>query len=160
VSATIAAPRAPLYAWLVRRVLADELQTVSKSSLGIAGVERASEATGPWDVPGSSHIVYTSDGSQAREEVTAAEAPHRFAYRVTEFTQPMIRRLATQAHGEWRFTDAGTGTLVRWDYAFEASAPWALPVLLPLIKLLFRRYMRSTLRSIQARAEAEVTAAS
>jgi hypothetical protein len=159
VSATIAAPRAPLYAWLVRGVLANELETVSRSTLGIAGVAHASEASGPWDVPGSYHTVFTTDGSQAREEVTAADAPGYFAYRVTEFTQPMIRRLATEARGQWAFADDGSGTSVRWTYSFQASAAWALPVLFPLIKLLFRRYMTSTLRLTRARAEAEVRAA-
>lgn len=158
VSATIRAPRAPLYAWLVQRVLANELATVSRPTLGIAGVERAGAASGPWDMPGSSHIVYTTDGQQAVETVTAAEAPQSFAYRVSGFTQPLIRRLAREARGQWAFAEAGTDTHVRWSYAFEARAFWAVPLLFPLIRLLFRRYMTSTLALIRARAEAEVTA--
>lgn len=140
------------------RVLADELATVSRPTLGIAGVARASAASGPWDIPGSSHTVFTTDGQQAVETVTASEAPASFAYRVSEFTQPLIRRLAREARGRWAFVDDGASTRVRWTYAFEAKAPWALPVLFPLIRLLFHRYMRSTMASIRTRAEAEVSA--
>src|SRR3954447_9851771 len=95
VSAVIAAHREALFAWLVPGVFLDQLSSVLRDAAGLPGVASTSGTTGPWDVPGNSRTVHTTDGHTAREEVTAAQASVYFSYRVTEFTHPVIKRLVS-----------------------------------------------------------------
>ena len=159
VTSRIAAPRRPLFAWLVPGVFFDQLGTVLRNAAGLPGVWRTTGTTGPWDVPGSYRTVHTTDRQSAREEVTAANAPDYFAYKVTDFTQPLIRRLVKEARGQWWFTDDGDGTRAKWTYSFEARSPWALPILVPLIKIAWHRYMRAAMDVTRRRAEREVEGA-
>lgn len=156
VQASIAAPRGPFYQWLVPGVFFDQLETVLNDTFGIAGVSGTSDTSGPWDVPGSHRIVHLSDGNSARETVTAADPPDYFAYLVNEFTQPLIRTLVKEARGQWWFTDEGAGLHARWTYTFEARGLWAVPLLLPMVKILWNRAMNSALGVVKARAEREV----
>jgi hypothetical protein len=156
VTSSIATPREPFYSWLVPGVFFDELGTVLRDAAGLPGVWRTSGTTGPWDVPGSHRTVHTTDGYSAREEVAAADAPDYFAYVVTEFTQPIISRLVTEARGQWWFTPERAGTHAKWTYAFEARGIWAVPLLLPVIKILWNRYMKAAMAVIKERAEREV----
>jgi hypothetical protein len=159
-TATIAAPRRPFFQWLVPGVFFDQLETVLRDAAFMPGVERTSGTTGPWDVPGSHRIVHTTDGQQVREEVTAAAAPDYFSYRVTEFSSPLIRRLFREARGQWWFTDAGTGTHAKWTYSFDTRGVWALPLVLPMVKILWHRYMQAAMKVTKERAEVEVKAMS
>lgn len=61
-------------------------------------------------------------GTRFRETVLAAEAPHRYAYRVDETNAPGPRALVE----EWRLSPAGTGTRVRWTVAADGPAPFRL----------------------------------
>jgi len=160
VESTIAAPRGPFWTWLVPGVFFNELHTVMRDAAFLPGVERTTDTTGPWDVPGSNRIIHTTDGSTVRETVTSAVAPDYFAYRVTEFTSPLIRRLVTEARGQWWFSDAGAGTHAKWTYSFDTKAFWAVPLLFPMVKLLWSRYMKATMDVTQERAEVEVKAVS
>ena len=77
---------------------------------------------GAWDHVGATRTVRLADGSEAREEITAYEAPSHFAYRVSGFTGP-LRLLVAHADGAWWFSDAGRGeTHVRWTYIFQPHA--------------------------------------
>lgn len=160
VESTIAAPRGPFWTWLVPGVFFNELHTVLRDAAFMPGVERTTDTTGPWDVPGSNRIIHTTDGSTVRETVTSAVAPDYFAYRVTEFTSPLIRRLVTEARGQWWFSDAGAGTHAKWTYSFDTKAFWAVPLLFPMVKLLWSRYMKAAMNVTKERAEVEVKAVS
>ena len=160
VNLSIAVPREPFYSWLVPGVFFDQLETVLPDTAGIPGVAKTTDTTGPWDVPGSNRIVHLSDGNSAREEVTAADTPDYFSYLVTEFTHPLIRRLVKEASGQWWFTDDGPGTHTKWTYAFVGKGIWAIPLLLPMVKIFWNRSMKAATGIIKERAEKEVTGGS
>ena len=158
VSESIAVPRAAMYAWLVPRVFATELDTVLRDEAGLPGVTRTTGTTGPWDVAGSTRIVHLSDATFCRETVKVATAPDYFAYRLTDFSSRMIQLLVREANGQWWFTDEGAGTRAKWTYTAESRFFIATPILVPVIRILWRRYMRSAMGRIKARAEREVVA--
>lgn len=107
----------------------------------LPAVTRTSKNTGPWDKPGSARVVHLADGTSAREQVTRYSSPNDFAYRVWDFGNPVVKTLATEARGEWRFTPTGDSTQVEWTYTFVAkNAAAALP-LSGITQLLWRGYM-------------------
>ncbi|MEV0123960.1 SRPBCC family protein [Streptomyces sp. NPDC050703] len=71
---------------------------------------------------GEGREVRLRGGTRFRETVLAAEAPHRYAYRIDETNAPGPRALLE----EWRLSPAGTGTLVRWTVAADGPAPLRL----------------------------------
>ncbi|MCK9497006.1 MAG: SRPBCC family protein [Dehalococcoidia bacterium] len=156
VTGIIPVAREPFFRWLVPGVFYDELHTVLRDAAGMPGVQRTSGTTGPWDVPGSHRIVHTTDGYQAREEVSAVDAPSYFSYVVTEFTQPLFRRLVREARGQWWFEDHPAGTRATWTYSFEPTSTAAGVALLPVVKGLWNRYMAAAMKTAARRAEAEV----
>lgn len=155
-SSKIAAPRSALYEWLVPGVFDTELDTVLRDEAGFAGVTRTTGTTGPWNVPGSTRIVHQYDGTFSRETVLHATSPHYFAYRLTEFSSPMLRLMAREAGGQWWFTDDGEGTHVKWTYSAEATSILSAPLLAPVLKVLWNRSMRACLERIKTRAETEL----
>ena len=157
---SIASPREGFYAWLVPGVFFDEMETVLRDSLLVSGVAKTTDTIGPWGVPGSHRILHFTDGNSAREVVTAGDAPGYFAYVVTEFTNPLIRRLVREVREQWWFTDEGAGTHAKWAVAFEAKSILAVPPLLPMVKIFWRRAMKATMKNIKERAEKEVTGGS
>jgi hypothetical protein len=159
VTAQIAVPRRALYAWLIPGVFYDELDTVLRDEAGLPGVTRTTGTTGPWDVAGSTRIVHLSDGTTCRETVKTATTPDYFAYRLTEFSSRIVGALVREATGQWWFTDNGAGTRAKWTYTAESRSIFAMPLLFPVITILWHRYMRSAIRRIQARAEQEVRGA-
>src|SRR6188768_2575215 len=116
VEAVIAAPRTAFYAWLVPGVFSNQLETVLRDAAFLPGVSKTTGTTGPWDKAGSTRIVHLTDGTTVRETVTSATAPDYFAYRLTEFSSPMIRGLVKEARGQWWFTDSGSGLQAKWTY--------------------------------------------
>jgi hypothetical protein len=156
VVSTIAAPRTPFYAWLIPGVFYDQLETVLRDAAFLPGVARTTGTTGPWDKAGSTRIVHLTDGTTVRETVTSATAPDYFAYRLTEFSSPMIRRLVKEARGQWWFTDDGSGLQAKWTYTAESRNPLGAIVLLPVIKILWNRYMKAAMKVTKERAESEV----
>ena len=57
----------------------------------------------------------------------------------------------------WWFTDEGPGTHVKWTYTAESRTWLAMPLLFPIIRILWNRYMQSSMRLIKTRAEKEIT---
>lgn len=117
-------------------------------------VVATSESVGPWDKPGSFRIVQLSNNTTAREELTDYRPFSYFAYRTSDFTS-VLRYVARQGRGQWRFTpnEQGTHTHVTWTYTFTASH-WAMwPVLAVFVPLLWRGYMRGALRQVKAQTE-------
>jgi Polyketide cyclase / dehydrase and lipid transport len=156
VTASIAAARKPFYDWLVLGVFTNELDTILRDAPGFPGVTRTSGTTDLWNVPGATRIVHLSDGTSSRETVTAASAPDYFAYRLTEFSSRRLRLLVREARGQWWFTDDGNGTHAKWTYTAESRTFLAAPILIPVLKILWNRSMRSAMDRIKARAEKEV----
>jgi Polyketide cyclase / dehydrase and lipid transport len=107
----------------------------------LPAVVRTSDRSGPWDQPGSARIVHLADGSTVREQVTAFTAPHHFAYRVWDFGNPFIRRLADGARGDWTFETVGGSTRVGWTYTFAARNGWAALPLSGIARLQWAGYM-------------------
>jgi hypothetical protein len=137
-------------------VFYDQLDSVVRDEAGLPGCTKTTGTTGPWDVAGSTRIVHLSDETFVRETVKVATAPHYFAYRLTEFSSRMIGLLVREASGQWWFTDEGSGTHVKWTYTAESRTRLAMLVLFPVIRILWTRYMRSSMRVIKTRAEQEV----
>ncbi|WP_429650295.1 SRPBCC family protein [Skermanella aerolata] len=156
VTASIAAPRAVLYEWLILRVFTNELDTILRDAPGFPGVTHTTGTTNLWNVPGATRIVHLSDGTSSRETVTAASTPDYFAYRLTEFSSRRLRLLVREAKGQWWFTDEGTGTHAKWTYTAESRNILSAPLLVPVMKVFWNRSMRQALARIKARAEKEV----
>jgi len=156
VTSFIAAPRQAFYAWLIPGVFYNQLETVLRDEAGLPGVTRTTGTTGPWDVSGSTRIVHLSDGTTCRETVEVATAPDYFAYRLTEFSSRLIGMLVQEANGQWWFTDDGAGTRAKWTYTAEGRSIFAMPILFPVIRILWNRYMSSAMKQVKARAEKEV----
>ncbi len=116
----------------------------------LPAVIRTSEQTGHWDVPGSMRRVHLADGSSVREQVTAYVSPTSFAYRVWDFEHPVIRRLASQARGDWTFVPESGGTRVVWTYTFVAQSGVAALPLAAITQVLWRGYMDVCLQNAQA----------
>jgi len=107
----------------------------------LPAVVRTSGNTGGWDQPGSARRIHLADGTTVREQVTHYSPPGHFAYRVWEFGNPIIRTLASEARGEWIFTDAPGGTRVTWTYTFTARNGLAAIPLAGIAQALWRGYM-------------------
>ena len=113
----------------------------------LPAVTKTSENTGPWTVIGSARKIYLADNTTVREQLTHYERSKRFAYRVWDFGNPIIRTLATGARGEWIFSPVQGGTLVVWTYTFTANnAVSALP-LAGITQALLRGYMKVCLEN-------------
>jgi hypothetical protein len=159
VISTIAVPRRAFYTWLVPGVFLNELDTVLRDEAGLPGVTRTTGTTGPWDIAGSTRIVHLSDGTFCRETVRTATAPDYFAYRLTDFSSRLIRMLVREANGQWWFTDDGSGTRAKWTYTAESRSLLATPILIPVIRIMWNRYMNTAMKHIKTRAEKEVVGA-
>src|SRR5262249_349781 len=149
VTLSIAAPRKRFYTWLVPGVFYNQLETVLRDAAFLAGVAKTTDTTGPWDVPGSTRIVHLTDGTTVPETVMAATAPDYFAYGLTEFSSPMIRRLVKEARGQWWFTDDGSGTNAKWTYIAESKSVLGILILFPVIKILWNRYMKAGIKLVK-----------
>jgi hypothetical protein len=107
----------------------------------LPAVVKTSGNTGPWSVPGSARLNHLADGSTVREQVTHYDPSKYFAYRIWDFSNPIISALATGARGEWTFSATPGGTLVTWTYTFTAkNAVTALPMS-AITQILWRGYM-------------------
>ena len=113
----------------------------------LPSVVQTSGQTGPWDRVGSAKVVHLADGGTAQEQVMLFEAPRRFAYRVWDISNPIIKTLATEARGDWRFVAVAQDTQVTWTYTFVAkNAISAIPLSL-IVQVLWRGYMDVCLKN-------------
>lgn len=134
----IARPPSVVFAFITAE---DVLPKVLTGYGPLPAVVRTSKHTGAWDTPGSARIVHLADGSTVREQLTAHSSPGHFRYRVSDFSDKIIRSLATEAVGEWTFAPHEKGTQVTWTYTFSATnAAAAIPLSL-IAKLFWRGYM-------------------
>ncbi|MCX5337304.1 MULTISPECIES: SRPBCC family protein [unclassified Streptomyces] len=68
---------------------------------------------------GSTREIRLRGGGRFQETIIAAKEPEVYAYRVDVANTPGIHAFAE----EWRLTPSGTGTLVRWTFALDGTAP-------------------------------------
>lgn len=68
---------------------------------------------------GSTREIHLRGGGRFQETIIAAKEPEVYAYRVDVANTPGIHAFAE----EWRLTPSGTGTLVRWTFAIDGTAP-------------------------------------
>jgi hypothetical protein len=109
----------------------------------LPAVRGVRDQTGDWDHVGATRVVELSDGSEARERITAYVRPHHFAYRVGPFTGS-FGRVVRAADGTWWFSEAEGGTEIRWTYAF-LPARFAAPAVRLAVAPLWRAYARRAL---------------
>jgi Polyketide cyclase / dehydrase and lipid transport len=136
VEAPCAAPPAHVFAVIVPI----DLPLIFTGWGPLPGVRGVRDQTGPWDTPGRTRRVELTDGSVTTERLTEHTPPHSFAYELTGVLAPLVHRV----RGEWTFTPDGTGTVVRWTYAFFPRRGRRLLVRLAVLPL-WRRYATATL---------------
>ena len=54
--------------------------------------------------------------------------------------------LVKEARGQWWFTDSGSGLQAKWTYTAESRNVLGALVLLPVIKILWNRYMKAAMK--------------
>jgi len=151
VSCTVNVPRSSLFNWFIPINLADILLGYGP----LPAVVRTSNQSGTWDQPGSNRIVHLSDGNTAFEEVTDCEHPSYFAYRVSKFTN-IIRFLAKVASGQWWFTNKGSKTDIKWQYTFDAHNILTAILLLLIVHLFWKGFMRVGIDNTKRLAEEQI----
>jgi Polyketide cyclase / dehydrase and lipid transport len=123
----------------------------------LPAVVGTSNISGPWDKPGSSRLVRLADGTTVREQVTEFSSPNHFAYKVSEFGNPILGKLATSARGEWTFSPEANGTRVRWTYTFTTKNALSTAPLYAITHLLWRGYMDVCLENSRRIMKTELT---
>ena len=112
------------------------------------------DQTGDWDHVGATRTVELSDGTVARERITAYEPPAHFAYRVSGFTG-RLRLLVTHVDGAWWFTETDDGTTeIRWTYTFQPR-PGRGALVYALVARLWKAYAQRVLALAIGVAEEE-----
>jgi len=139
-------PSAPdkTFAAIVREDILPEVLTGYGPLPAVVGT---SDRTGPWNHPGSARLVHLADGTTVREQVTHYDRPGHFAYRIWEFGNPIVGRLASGGRGEWRFRPLSAGTEVLWTYTFTARSAAAAIPLSAIVGIFFRGYMNVCLKN-------------
>ncbi|MGH8455099.1 MAG: SRPBCC family protein [Nevskiales bacterium] len=121
-----------------------------KGSGPIPAVQKVVWHPGAQPLPGGRRDVHNSDGSVLIEELLELTPPERHRYRLVSGFKPPFSWMVEYAEGDWRFTPDGADTRIDWHYAFQLRSPLALPVLLPIIKIFFRRAMQDCLEAMAA----------
>ena len=116
----------------------------------VVGIE---SQIGDWDGIGQTRIVRLADDTTAREEITLYQAPHRFGYKVSDWSGPM-KFLARGAKSEWDFRAiADDKTRIEWNYAFAPRSVWTAWLLLPAVQMLWRGAMKRAMRECVRQVE-------
>jgi hypothetical protein len=111
----------------------------------IPAVQKVVWHPGAQPVPGGRRDVHNSDGSVLIEELLELTPPQRHRYRLVSGFKPPFSWMIEYAEGDWRFTRETGATRIDWHYAFHLRTPLALPVVLPIVKIFFRRAMQNCL---------------
>lgn len=105
---------------------------------GVAAVQLDNDR---WGNQGDTRTITLTDGSTAREALTAVAAPDSFTYTVSAYTS-ILRLLVSR--GESTFTCSPTstgGTLITWSYAYTPRSALMRPLVWLIRVLLWERYM-------------------
>jgi hypothetical protein len=108
-------------------------------------IREVRDQEGTWGRIGQTRLVVTTDGGTMREQLVDVDAPHSFAYRLSNITGPM-QPLVDSIEGRWEFTQAGTGTLVVWRWTLHPKGVGA--PFMPLIGWMWRSYARQALEQL------------
>ena len=130
-----------------------DLATIFHKVGPIPAVTGVEDQTGEWDHVGASRRPQLSDGTSVFEQLTEFDAPEKFAYDVSGFTNA-FRHLVKQAHGRWLFTPSNTGTHIEWTYEFDPQPGrrWILRVgVAPIWRRSMTRAIDGAIREVERR---------
>ncbi len=131
-------------------VVADDILPRVLTGYGpLPAVTGTSNQSASWDHPGATRVVHLKDRSTVREQITGFERPHHFNYRIWDFTNPIIRRLAESARGDWTLREWDNGTQIEWTYTFYTSKRWIQLPLSAIVNIFWRGYMDVCLENLQ-----------
>jgi hypothetical protein len=99
-------------------------------------------------VRGSKRSITMTDKSVLREEVLVLDRPREYRYRWLNRPAPPFSFLVKGGETSWTFLPEGTGTRIRWNYAFELTSPVAYPAMV-LVTMFFRRWMKQGLEGVR-----------
>lgn len=119
----------------------------------LPAVTATSDASGPWDRPGSNRVVHFSDGSTAKEGLTDYSHPTYCAYCVSD-PSFALKYLMSHARGQWWLAQAPGGTQVKWTYTFQAKNRLARMPLRLFVHTQWKGYMDVCLRNTVAQLTA------
>lgn len=142
VEAIVQAPLAQAF----EQIVPIDLPSIFKGFGPLPAVTGTRNQTGGWDAAGQTRTVLLSDDSSAQERLTQYQHPKYFAYTVSGFTG-ILRFFATEAHGQWWFTEgaSSTSTSIRWRYAFVSKSALVAPIVWLIANTLWHGYMRRAL---------------
>lgn len=120
--------------------------------------------SGRWDKIGESRQVDLSDGTTVTEAITLSDLPKdgmaRFGYTVFGFGGA-FGWLTSEAQGFWVFKEVDGQTEIGWRYGFRATSILSRPIMVLILLLAWRPYMRramqETLHILQTEEEGLVT---
>lgn len=114
----------------------------------IPPIREVRDQTGAWDAPGQTRTILMVGGGRVREQLTAVDPPHSFAYTLSQLTGP-LSALVSSIDGKWSFTPAGTGTRVSWQWTLHPKSATAAS-LLPVFAKMWKGYARVVLEKLSA----------
>lgn len=107
--------------------------------------------SGPWGEIGQTRNLRLSDGSELTEEVTGVEPPGprgaRFGYTVHGYSG-IVGTLISEGRGFWVFQERGAQTQITWRYSFLPKNVWTQPLVILIVLLFWRSYMKSALGEV------------
>jgi hypothetical protein len=111
---------------------------------GLPGVAAVRLHAGSWGQAGDSRTITLTDGSTAREALTAVAAPRSFTYMVSAYTG-VLRLLVTRGESTFSCSPASHGgTDIRWTYAYTPRSAFVRPIVWLIRVFLWERYMKAT----------------
>lgn len=108
---------------------------------------RATDQEGVWGTVGQERTIRLADGGTMRELLTEIDRPHRFSYRISEFTGA-LKPLVTQVLGSWTVDSAGTGARVTWSWELVPSGRPA-QLAMPVLTRMWHGYARAALAELE-----------
>lgn len=133
------------------------LEQILQGSNGIPRVVRTDPLQGEWGDAGARRRVVLEDGHYSAEEILVNEPPRLFRYQVWGYTN-FGRLMIDSAIGEFTFEDVDGMTEVTWTYSFYPTVGMVRPVLSSFVDGTWSEFMRNTLATMKAAAEAERSA--
>ena len=112
----------------------------------IPPIKAVRDQAGEWDAAGQTRTVVMVGGGSMREELTSVDPPRSFGYTLSNIKGPLAP-LVGSVEGTWRFTPAGTGTTVTWQWILHPKSGVTAPVL-PLVGRIWKRYARRSLETL------------
>ena len=105
---------------------------------GVAAVQLDNDR---WGHQGDTRTITLTDGSTAREALTAVAAPDSFTYTVSAYTS-VLRMVVSRGESTFTCRPTATGdTLITWTYAYTPRSALVRPLVWLVRVLLWERYM-------------------